>query len=137
MKVFLDTNILLDVLLSREPHVATSAQIWSGVERGEFQGVISAISFNNVYFIVRRLSDRKKAEWSLRILHGTFDVVPVDDKLLGRAIDAGFNDFEDAIQFFSAIASGADLILTRNTSDFPVNILSVLTPEVFLATLKT
>ena len=95
------------------------------------------MSFNNVYYVIRRLSDRKKAERSLTILRDTFDVVALDEKLLGRAIDAGFNDFEAAIQFFSAIMFGAELILTRNIADFPVDALSVMTPEMFLASLKS
>ena len=133
MKVFLDTNILLDVLTHRKPFYEAAAQIWSFAERGEVEGHISAISFNNIYYIVRKLEGRGKAEKALRLLRDIFQSVAPDTQILNQSIDSGLDDFEDAIQFFSAVHATAEYILTRNPNHFPKSGPPVLTPKEFLA----
>lgn len=76
MKVFVDTNVLLDVLAQSEPFYSDAARIWSLAERGRIEGLVSAISFNNIYYIVRRASNRKSADRSLHLLRGVFSPVP-------------------------------------------------------------
>ena len=98
MKVLFDTNILIDVLARREPFFADSAQVWTLAERGAVEGLVSVISFNNIYYIVRKLRSRKTAERMMILLRNTFTTVALDDQILNQAIDAGFKDFEDAIQ---------------------------------------
>ena len=132
-KVFVDTNVLLDVLRHREDFCEASAEIWSLVETGQLAGGISAISFNNVYYIIRRLADHVTAEKSLVLLRDTFEVVSCDQQILNQAIDSGFKDFEDAIQFFSAVRLGADYLLSRNVKDFPPDSMPVMTPEAYLS----
>lgn len=133
MKVLFDTNILIDVLARREPFFADSAQVWTLAERGAVEGLVSVISFNNIYYIVRKLRSRKTAERMMILLRNTFTTVALDDQILNQAIDAGFKDFEDAIQHFSAIRAGADCIVTRNISHFPHADMAPLTPKEFLA----
>jgi len=133
MKVFVDTNVLLDVLAHREPFYSASARIWSLAERGEVGAYISAISFNNVYYIVRKAEDKATAERAMRLLRDVFDSVAPDGKVINQAIDSAFCDFEDAVQFHSAIRAKAQFLITRNPGDFPRSKLSVVTPEEFLA----
>jgi predicted nucleic acid-binding protein len=132
MKVFLDTNVLLDVLARREPHCIAASEIWSRVERGTLGGYISAISFNNVHYVLRRAANRQASHGALKLLRGIFHVVALDEQIIQRAIDSEFSDFEDAIQFFSAHHVGAGSIVTRNVRHFPAEPLSVVTPEEFL-----
>ncbi len=132
MRVFVDTNILLDVLSRRRPFYDASAKIWSLAEAGGIQAFISAISFNNIYYIVRRLKNRKTAEKSLRILRDVFQSVAPDNQILNQAIDAEMDDFEDAVQFHSAVRAKASCLITRNPDHFPSSTLSVLAPEEFL-----
>jgi len=134
MKVFLDTNVLLDVLTGREPHSIAAAEIWSRVEAGTLDGCISAVSFNNAYYVLRRAAGRQTAHNALKLLRGVFQLVPLDEQIIHRAIDSEFADFEDAIQFFSAHRAGADFILTRNVRHFPTEPISIVTPEEFLKT---
>jgi predicted nucleic acid-binding protein len=134
MKVFLDTNVLLDVLVRREPHCIAASEIWSRVEKGALDGHISAISFNNVYYVLRRIADRSPAAEGLRLLRDVFHVVSLDERIIHSAMDSEFADFEDAIQFFSAHRAGADFIITRNTRHFPAQPIAVVTPEEFLKT---
>ena len=133
MKVFLDTNVLLDVLGARKPHSERASLIWSGVERGAHEGYISAVSFNNVYYVMRRAAGRKVAYKAMTLLRDAFHIVPLDEQTIHRAIDADYPDFEDAIQFFSAVRAGADCIITRNVQDFPDETVPAITPKAFLA----
>lgn len=135
MKVFVDTNVLLDVLARREPFYAEAAHIWSLAERGKIKGLVSVISFNNVYYVVRRASSRKSAERALKLIRGVFAPVPLSVQVLNQAIDAEFRDFEDAIQFHSAIQAQAECLVTRDADHFPGKDLPVLTPTAFLASL--
>ena len=132
MKVFVDTNVLLDVLARREPFFADSARIWSLAERGIIEGQVSVISFNNIYYVVRRAANRKVADQALRLIRNVFTAVPLSAQILSQAIDAGFSDFEDAIQFHSAVHAGAFCLVTRDTGHFPEAGLTVLSPAEFL-----
>lgn len=137
MRVFVDTNILLDVLARREPFYPDAARIWSLAERGRIEALISVISFNNVYYVVRKASNRKSAERSLRLMRGIFTPVSLSVQILNQAIDAGYDDFEDAIQFHSAIQADADCLVTRDKGHFAATHLPVLSPAAFLASLPS
>jgi len=131
--VFLDTNILLDVLANRQPHVRAAKTPWEWSERDEIDGIISAISFNNIFYIVRKSQDEKTARECLRSLRAIFRAVEVNEKILHQAIDSVIADFEDAIQYFSAIRAGADYFVTRSPHDFPANSpVPVLTAEMLV-----
>ena len=135
MDVFIDTNVLIDVLAKRDPFYGSSAQVWSLAENGSIHGLISAISFNNIYYVVRKLKNRKTAERMMVLMRNAFDVTALDKQILGQAIDAGFKDFEDAIQYVSALHAGVDCLVSRNPRDFPRKDLPVLSPEEFIASL--
>ncbi len=133
MRVLVDTNVLLDVLGQREPFWPDSARVWTLAETGRLDARISAISFNNVYHIVRRWGGRVQAERSLRLLRDVFDTVDLTRRVLSQAVDAGFDDFEDAIQYFSAQHVGAEVIVTRNAGHFPRYGPPAMNPTEFLA----
>jgi len=136
MRIFVDTNVLLDVLAHRKAFYEHAARIWTLAESGIIEALISAISFNNVYYVVRRVSDRKTAERALLLMRNVFVAVPLTVQILSQAIDAGFSDFEDAIQFHSAVHSGAGRIITRDVDHFPAANIPVLSPAAFLASLE-
>ena len=133
MKVFVDTNVLLDVLASRDPFYTDAARIWSLAERGRIEGQVSVISFNNIYYVIRRAANRNAAEKALRLMRNVFTAVPLNAQVLSQAIDAGFSDFEDAIQFHSAVYASADCLITRDADHFPATAFPVLSPAQFLA----
>ncbi len=136
MNVFLDTNVLLDVLGRRAPHYKAASQVWSLVEAGKLGGYISAISFNNAHYVLRRAEGREAAQVALKVMRDLFRVVPLDEQVLHSAMDSDFSDFEDAIQFFSAVRSGADRIVTRNAQHFPREPIVPLSPRELLAQLS-
>ena len=134
MTALIDTNVLLDVLARREPFYAAASRVWTLAERGSARALVSAISCNNVYYIVRKASGKGQADLALRLMRDIFEVVAVDARTVDLAMeDRGVDDFEDAIQLHSAIQSHAPHLVTRNTSDFPKDRISVLSPDEFLA----
>ena len=132
MKIFLDTNILLDVLLDRKPFCESSSCIWRLAEGGILEAFISAISFNNIFYIARKYAGKECAQRCVEVMNVNFSVFPLTQDIIGRAIAAKLPDFEDSIQFFSAVACAADYILTRNVRVFPQDCIPVLSPTSFL-----
>src|SRR3972149_3643133 len=133
MNVFIDTNILLDVLARREPFHADSAQVWTLAETGRIAGFISALSLSNLFYLMRRTKGQKPARKALGILRDIFHLVPLDVQITNQAIDSDIKDSEDAFQFFSALRAGATVLITRNPKDFSGADVAIQTPTEFLA----
>jgi predicted nucleic acid-binding protein len=132
MRVFLDTNILLDVLLNRPQVLEASAAV---IARCEELGAAMFISWHGLataYYLLKR--GRSEAEALLEVdkILAWAQVASVEDSAARRARHLGFNDFEDALQAVSAEGCGADVIVTRNAQDFANSAVLVLTPEAFL-----
>ncbi len=108
MIVLVDTNILLDVLQARKPHDAAAARVWALVEEGALSGYVSAISFNNVFYIARKQGGRDRALEAVKLIRATFQVVPLDEAVLDGALATAGSDLEDAIQAAAALRVGAD-----------------------------
>ena len=133
MNVFFDTNVLMDVLAKRRPFYDDAFALWSLAEHDRLQGSISAISFNNLYYLIERAANARKARRGMHMLRDTFTIIPLDSQILNQAIDAGIRDFEDAIQFFSAMRAGSTCLITRNPKHFPQGDIAIQTPAQFLA----
>lgn len=132
-RLFLDTNVLLDHLLDRKDFADAAEALWSMSERREVVGLVAAISFNFVYYIVRHQADERTARLAIAGLRDVFEIVEVDQSIIHQAIDSGFADFEDAIQHACAIRAQATHLITRNTSDFKQATMQVLSPATYLA----
>ncbi|HUT36938.1 MAG TPA: PIN domain-containing protein [Planctomycetota bacterium] len=133
MKVFLDTNVLVDVLTRREPFYADSARVWTLAEMGQIEGAISALSFPNVSYVVKRLKGKEAERECLRALRALFEPAALDAQIVNQALDSRLADFEDALQWFSALRYGAECLVTRNAAHFPSEDIRVMTPAEFLA----
>ncbi|MBD1808991.1 PIN domain-containing protein [Microcoleus sp. FACHB-SPT15] len=129
MKVLLDTNIIVDVALERQPFVEDSEIVISLVEQGQIEGYISASSFGDLYYIIRKEKGRDLALEFLREIVTVCQVATVDMTAINMALGANFRDFEDAIQNSTAIVNQLDAIITRNPQDFPVTTPRIMTPE--------
>lgn len=132
MKILVDTNILLDVILERTGKFRSSVAVWDWCAKEKIEAYISAISFNNVHYIVSNQRSRAVANRALLLIRDTFGTVALTDRIINQSIDAQWKDFEDAIQYFSAIHADADYIVTRNISDFPREGIVIMTPEDFI-----
>ncbi|MEH2417386.1 type II toxin-antitoxin system VapC family toxin [Nostoc sp.] len=129
MKILLDTNIIVDDALEREPFLEASEQVLVLVEQGQVEGYISASTFSDLYYIIRRARGR---EWTLTYLRQLVNfcrVATVDSTAINMALNLNFRDFEDAIQYSTAALNHLDAIITRNPRDFPVATPRIITPE--------
>ena len=131
--VFVDTNILLDVLLNREEFNQHAVAVWKACETKKINGVVSAVSINNIYYVCAKHLGRQKALEAIRLILAVFKVVALDEKILRLAADSPGKDFEDAIQLYSALEAGAFCIVTRNARDFPSGVIRLLSPDEFFA----
>jgi predicted nucleic acid-binding protein len=136
MKALIDTNVLLDVLTQREPYYESGAKIWTLVKEGIIQGHISAIYVNNLYYIIKKLTRPAMAEAFVDELLADFEVVSLTKDILGQARSRKGRDYEDLIQYFSAIHSGCEYIVTRNKKDFPCIGIKLATPDEILKAIR-
>ncbi len=136
MKALLDTNLFLDVILKRDAHFQSSSMIWSLVSDKKLKGLISAISINNLYYILRKIIEKAIVENFVDQLLEEFEIVPLTGQVLKQARSIPNRDYEDLIQYFSAIKSNCDFIITRNKEDFPKKGIKVLNPDEFLKLLS-
>lgn len=132
-KLFLDTNILIDYLASRRDYLA-AATIITLAKEGLFQLLVSSLSFATASYILN--AHHKKTNAEIVAMFAQFvkmcNVTPVDSLVVDKAIASRFPDFEDAMQYYSAIREGADAIITRNSGDFSASQIDVFEPQAFL-----
>ncbi|MGB0561366.1 MAG: type II toxin-antitoxin system VapC family toxin [Spirulinaceae cyanobacterium] len=135
IQTLLDTNIILDVLLDRDPFVEAASQLFQALENKKFQGYVAAITLNNLFYIIRKLQGQNPAYDAIeRILTG-MEVCPVTQQTLSQAFELKYPDFEDAIQTVCALEQNLPYIVTRNSQDFSHPDLQVLSPSELLALL--
>jgi len=128
VKVLLDTNIIVDVAIEREPFFGDSEQVLTFVEEGRIEGYISASTFGDLYYIIRRDKGRNMALELLSNIATFCQVATVDRAAITMALTANFRDFEDAIQYGTARVNQLDAIITRDVADFPVTTPRIITP---------
>jgi len=135
MKVLLDTNVVLDVLLMRQPWVAHSQLVWAACDEGRIQGHIAAITPPNIFYIVRKLVDAGRARECVKICLEAFGVLNLDQASLRDALNRNGADFEDDIHVACASACGIDAIITRDPRGFAGAPMPIFDPATFLARL--
>ena len=118
MKILFDTNVVLDVLLDREPFSTPAALLFSKVERGELTGCLCATTVTTIHYLARKVLGTDRAREHIGKLFTLFEVAPVNRPVLEAAIKAGFADFEDAVIHEAALHTGAQGLVTRNPADF-------------------
>jgi len=133
-KVFLDSNVVLDHPADRQPFSEYAHRLFALAETGELTLFVSALSFSNLYYVLRKLKGHDDALSLLRKLKQLVVVTAVGEIEIQSAFASSFKDFEDAIQHFSAKAAGGmDAIVTRNEGDFAASEIPVYSPDAFLA----
>lgn len=133
--VLIDTDVLLDFYLDRKPFSEDSLQLLLKCEQKQFRAFITPVIVANTYYILRRHATHHYVVERLQILLDTISVIAMDQKQVLAALDSKFTDFEDALQYFSAVNSNKiDAIITRNIKDFKKSALPVFTPQEYLAT---
>lgn len=131
-KVFLDTNIVLDVLGEREGFYEAAAKILTLADRKKIKVYTSASSISNTYYLLCKYENAKAAREKLRKFKLICNISITDDEVVEKAIHSDFKDFEDAMQYFSALATKCDIIITRNEKDFKNALVPVMNSESYL-----
>ena len=132
MKVLLDVNVVLDVLLVRDPWFTEASQIWDAHRNGGIAAGIAAFAVPTIFYVVRRQKDLNRAHEAVRICLTTLDVVPVLLTTLERARNSKGSDFEDNLQMACAIEANMDSLVTRDFSGYPDATIPILTPTQLL-----
>ena len=137
-KLFLDTDIFLDLILARVPHHASAAQLFTLIESQSIHGYTSPLTFSNLHDLLRRATHRAATLQHLRKLRLLVHIAAVDEKIVDQALASEtFGDFEDALQHYTAVAHTMDGLITRNTRDYKRATLPVYTADEFLAAFQT
>ena len=132
MKVFIDTNVFLDILYKREDFFADSLKVFDLAIDEKIELLISDLSIANIKFITRKDFAVGKFYEIMSVFRPIFTVVSIGEDAVDKALALKANDFEDALQYFSALNAKADYLLTRNIKDYDFASIQVLTPSDFL-----
>jgi predicted nucleic acid-binding protein len=118
MKLLLDINVLLDVLLRRDPWAEPAASLLTRIERGEAEGLVAAHTLTTIHYVVSRARNRQSAATAVTDLLRFLEVVPLEKADFIQALVLPVDDFEDAVQAAAALKIGADYIVTRDVKGF-------------------
>ena len=133
MKVFVDTNIFIDILLDREPFSKNAVLIYKLCENNMLEGYVAPITLNNIYYICRKAKHSEEIKGYLLDIATIFTVAGLDSESVKKANKYKINDYEDALQYAMASQNTCEYLITRNTKDFKkLDKLKVVTPEAFL-----
>ena len=134
-KVFLDTNIILDFLGERNGFYLPAAKILTLADVKKIKLYVSPISISTTYYILSKFENQKIALEKIKKFKLLCNISIINGDVVNKAIFAEFKDFEDALQYFSAIESKCEAIITRNEKDFKNALIPVLQPSSFLQTM--
>ena len=135
MRLLLDTNVILDVLLDRAPHSGHSSKVLAAVEMGQASGFVGATSITTIYYLAAKQIGTQGAVQAVDRLLSLLEVAPVTRSVLEDALRAKFADFEDAVLFAAAKNSEVEAIITRDPKGFKGADIPVLSPEELVAVL--
>jgi predicted nucleic acid-binding protein len=132
MKILIDTNIVLDLLLEREPFVENAIALFERIEQGDLEGAIAATTVTNIFYIIRKTEGREVAITAINRLLIGLRFCAVDKQTVETALNLGLKDFEDSIQLACATLNQLDGIVTRDRKDFIGSNLPIYSPTELL-----
>ena len=137
MKLFLDTNVMLDFLGEREPFYISAAKIATLADKRKLKISVSALSFATVSYFLTKYEGLKKTKDKLRKFKIISGICELDELIIDKGLNSDFTDLEDSLQYFSALRTECDIIITRNAKDFKKSQIPVMTPDEFLNSIKS
>ncbi len=118
MKILVDTNVVLDIALNRQPFVEHAALLWRLAEQQEITAYLSNTSITDIFYIINKHAGQEKARAFIADILDTFTLADIGEEGFREALDSGMNDFEDAVQYVICTRNGFDALVTRNKDDF-------------------
>ena len=135
-RLFIDTNIMLDLLGERLPYYDSIAKIATLADRGEVSIVVSALSYSTVAYLLSKYESTEKVKAKLRKFKIISEISDLDEKTIEKGLNSNFSDFEDSLQYFCALKSDCNVILTRNQKDFKESNIPVMSANEYLKSIK-
>jgi len=135
LKIIFDTNIVLDVLLDREPFSTSAALLFSKVEKGELSGYLCATTITAIHYLIYKALGARHAQKHVGNLLSLFEIAPVNRAVLEGALQSGFADFEDAVIHEASIHAGVEALVTRDSGGFKRATIPVYSPDELLRVL--
>lgn len=136
MKLFLDTNIMLDFLGERDPFYLNAARIATLADKGKIEIVVSSLSYATVSYFLTKYEGIEKTKEKLRKFKVISEICELDERIIEKGLNSNFQDYEDSLQYYSALRKECDILITRNEKDFKLAEISVMNPDEFLTSLK-
>lgn len=131
-RLFIDTNIILDLLGERHPFYEAAARLATLADKKKLVMVVSPISFAIVSYVLSKFEAAEIVKEKLRKFKIICEISKIDEGTIEKALNSKFNDFEDALQYFSAIESDCDILITRNAKDFRTSAIPIMSAEEYL-----
>lgn len=132
-RLFIDTNIMLDLLAEREPFYLPAAKLATLADQKQITMVVSPISFATVNYLLSKFENSATAKEKLRKFKIICEVCSIDEDIVEKALNSAFKDFEDSLQYFSALAADCAILIARNGKDFQESMIPVMTADGYLA----
>lgn len=132
-KVFVDTDVCIDLLSGRKPFNSTAEILFTLADTGKIKIYVSSLSFSNIDYVLRSQYSNTHSRQIIAKFKTLVNVLSVDNKTIDLAIASDFSDFEDAIQYSCAIEHSLTTIITRNIKDYKKATIKVVTPEIFIS----
>jgi predicted nucleic acid-binding protein len=133
IKIFIDTNILIDFLAKREPHHYETACLFELSYRQEVQLMLSSLSVVNAHYVLKKFENEQRVREKLHHICSVCQVIPLTQDVVSKAFLSSFKDFEDAVQYLSALMANSDFIVTNNEKDFKNSTIPIANVVGFLA----
>jgi len=136
-KIFIDSDVIIDLFTDREPFVNAASEIFELNENGLIQIHVSAVSINNIYYVARKFLGHKKTILVVELLMNMTEIVGTTKDEILQALKNDFKDFEDSVQYSTALTiEGVEAIVTRNVKDYRKSEIAVFTPVNYLKMIK-
>jgi len=132
MKVYIDSDVIIDYLYDREPFNINSKIIFAHIERKTVTGYISSLILWNIYYVLSKYLGEKEARKKIKLFRSLIEIIAIDGKIIDQGLNSSIKDFEDSIQYYAAKSMNVDFLITRNKKDYPKTGLSILNPDEFI-----
>ena len=134
-RIFLDTNVILDLLGERVPFFDSIAKVATLADEKKLTLIVSPLSFTTIDYVLNKYETSETVLNKLRKFKIICKVIEVNEETIDKALNSNFKDFEDAVQYFTALQSNCSIIITRNGKDFKNSIIPIMTAEEYLSSL--
>jgi len=135
-RLYIDTNVMLDLLGERTPFYDSIAKIATLADNGQITIAVSALSYATVNYFLVKYESPNKAKDKLRKFKIIAEICALDEQIIEKGLNAPFTDFEDSLQYYSALKSNCSVLITRNQKDFKRSQIPVMTAEEYLVSIK-